>query len=139
MTPSPPEQRNPYKGGPPRAWIRVRLLAPNGVAEDVDLHADTGCPLPVIIGVTDLRRFARRVAPALPTNYGLMHGGTVRVIIPALGFDRILLTYGSDTAVAAVRQSHPDFAGLVGLPFLRLMEYGGNDTWLWIRLAAATP
>ncbi|HEX5271740.1 MAG TPA: hypothetical protein VFW33_14680 [Gemmataceae bacterium] len=77
--------------------------------------------------------------PALPTNYGVMPGGTVRVVIQATGFDRIVLTYGSDAAVAAIRKSHADFAGLVGLPFLRLMEYGGDADWFWVRPAAATP
>jgi hypothetical protein len=50
-----------------------------------------------------------------------------------------VLTYGSDAAVAAIRKSHADFAGLVGLPFLRLMEYGGDTDWFWIRSTAAAP
>jgi hypothetical protein len=139
MTPSFREQRNPYKGGPPRAWLHVRLVAPSGISEDLDLHADTGSPLPVIIGSSSLRSLAQRIVPALPTNYGLMPGGTVRVVIPAIGFDRIVLTYASDAAVATIRKSHADFAGLVGLPFLRLMEYGGDADWFWIRSAAASP
>ena len=68
-----------------------------------------------------------------------MPGGTVRIVIPAIGFNRIILTYASDSAVTAIRRSHPDFAGLVGLPFLRLMEYGGDADWFWIRSAAAAP
>ena len=63
----------------------------------------------------------------------------MRVVIPAIGFDRIVLTYGSDAAVSAIRKSHADFAGLVGLPFLRLMEYGGDGIWFWIRSVAAAP
>jgi hypothetical protein len=117
----------------------VRLVSPNGIDEDLDLHADTGCPLPVIIGETTLRRLALRTVPALPTNYGVLPGGTVRTVIPAIGFDRIVLTYGSGAAVAAIRRSHADFAGLVGLPFLRLMEYGGDADWFWIRSAATAP
>jgi hypothetical protein len=137
MTPSPLEQRNPYKGGPPRGWIRVGLVDPAGVVEGVDLLADTGSPFLVIIGLARLQRFLFTPAPSLATNYGRLRGGRIRVVIPALAFDRIILGHGSDAVITDVRKSHPDFAGLVGLPFLRLMRYGGDADWFWIRPAGA--
>jgi hypothetical protein len=36
---------------------------------------------------------------------------------------------------AAAEASSPDFGGLVGLPLLRLMEYGGDADWFWLRPA----
>jgi hypothetical protein len=41
--------------------------------------------------------------------------------------------FGSDEAAAAATRSHPDFVGLVGLPALRLAEYGGDSDTFWIR------
>jgi hypothetical protein len=34
--------------------------------------------------------------------------------------------YANDKVVEVVQRSDSGFAGLVGLPLLRLMEYGGN-------------
>jgi hypothetical protein len=139
MNPSPPEQRNPYKGGPPRPWIRVGLVDPSGAVEEVDLLADTGSPFVVIIGTARFYRFLFTRTQSLVSNYGKLKGGRIRVVIPAIGFDRILLGHASDAIVADAQKSHPDFAGLVGLPFLRLMEYGGDADWFWIRPAGAAP
>ena len=32
-----------------------------------------------------------------------------------------------------------DFSGLVGLPLLRLLEYGGDADWFWLRPASTSP
>jgi hypothetical protein len=117
--------------------VRVRLVALGGTVEEVDLVADTGSPFPLIIGLADLHRLRQQPAPDVYANYGLLTGGRIRAVIPAIGFSRIVLGYGSDVAVAITRVSHADFAGLVGLPFLRLMDYGGNADWFWIRPAGA--
>ena len=49
-----------------------------------------------------------------------------------------VLAYGNDPLVQEVKVDSTDFAGLIGLPFLRMMEYGGNIDWFWIRLAQAS-
>jgi hypothetical protein len=86
-----------------------------------------------------IHRLRQKRVRDIPTNYGRLTGGRIRVVIPAIGFDDIVLGYGSDPAVATARKSHPDFAGLVGLPFLRLMEFGGDANDFWIRPAGAAP
>ena len=37
-----------------------------------------------------------------------------------------MIGYGSDAVVAATQANSPDFGGLVGLPLLRTMRYGGD-------------
>ncbi len=139
MSPSPQEQRNPYKGAPARPWIRVGLADRTGNVEEVDLVADTGCPFLMIIGTARFSRLLLIPSPPLRATYGWMRGGRIRVMIPAIGFDQTILGHASDLGVATTRKSHPDFAGLVGLPFLRLMEYGGDADWFWIRPAGSPP
>src|SRR6476620_7598516 len=115
MMPSSPEQRNAYKGGPPRAWLGLRLISPRGIVEDLQFSVDTGCPFPIVVSVGRITRFLFRTSPRLSTNFGIYQGGQVRVAVPALGFDQRILGYGSDPTIIAVQRSHPDFAGLVGL------------------------
>jgi len=138
MTGSPYEQRNPYKGTPPRPWVRVRLLAPNGTSQELDMVADTGSPMALVIGQAAMVTLNRKSAPQRISNFGPMVGGWLRVHMPEVGVDQDLLSYASDTIVTAVQGSHPNFEGLVGLPFLRLVEYGGDADWFWIRPATPT-
>ncbi|HZZ82757.1 MAG TPA: hypothetical protein VFE62_29935 [Gemmataceae bacterium] len=44
-----------------------------------------------------------------------------------------MVGYLSEEAAEAVRVDHPEFAGLIGLPLLRMMEYGGNSEEFWVR------
>jgi len=53
--------------------------------------------------------------------------------MPELNVQRKLLGYGNDMVVSTAKKSHPDFEGLVGLPFLRLVEYGGDADSFWVR------
>ncbi len=50
-----------------------------------------------------------------------------------MGFRKLMIVYGLDQLVAAVKHSHPDFEGSVGLPFLRELEYGGDENDFWLR------
>src|SRR6266542_5151978 len=126
------EQRNPYKGTRPRAWVRVQLLALDGSTEEVDLLADTGNPLALVVGSVRMGRVIRRGVPPVTTNFGRMNGGWVRVMIPDVGFDEEVLGYASDRVVNTAQRDSPDFEGLVGLPLLRMLEYGGDADWFWI-------
>ena len=127
------EQRNDYKGSPPRAWVEVELVSADGQSERIHLLADTGNPCAVIIGQAQMKRFRRRGGPDLNTNFGTLNGGWLEVRIPALGFTAFLLGYSGDDVSAAARQSNPDFIGLAGLPLLREMEYGGDSQAFWLR------
>ena len=59
--------------------------------------------------------------------------------MPELGLSLTVLGYGSDNVWQQVQQQSPDFAGLAGLPFLRLVEYGGDGTAFWLAKPAGTP
>lgn len=139
MTTGPYEQRNPYRGIPPRAWVRIRLVAGNGTARELELVADTGCPQYVIISLANLAALKYADLPDLTTNFGPLVGGQLYVQMPELGLDLGIVGYGSDVVVSATQSSHADFEGLAGLPLLRLLEYGGNADSFWIRPLPASP
>jgi hypothetical protein len=128
-----PEQRNAYQGIPPRPWIRLVLHGADGRSRELSLLADTGNPCAVIVGSELLAEFNLGLAPGMSTNFGPLDGGWLRVQMPELNFDESILAYGSDVVVQAASASHGDFGGLAGLPLLRMLEYGGNRDYFWIR------
>jgi hypothetical protein len=133
------EQRNPYKGTPPRPWVRVQLLARNGTAFATELVVDTGNPFYLIMGSARMAQVVSRRTKPVHTNFGPMIGGWVRVVIPEVGFDDVVQSYASDVVVASVQRNSPDFEGLLGLPLLRLLEYGGDANSFWILPAGNAP
>ncbi|MBN9117858.1 MAG: hypothetical protein J0I06_01595 [Planctomycetes bacterium] len=133
MNPTFVEQRNPYLGAAPRAWLRLRFLDPNNAPVELTLIADTGCPYAVIIDVFALSQLTRLSAHPVNSNFGPMTSGWARLSMPAFGIDRDVLCHGSPTIGTAVAIDDPSFMGLVGLPILRLGEYGGNATDFWFR------
>jgi hypothetical protein len=72
---------------------------------------------------------------SLWSNFGALEAGWLQVVIPDIGFDQKVLGYGSDAVISAAKASSPDFEGLVGLPLLRLMQYGGDGDAFWIGAA----
>jgi hypothetical protein len=133
MTVASSEQRNPYKGSPRRPWFRLRLTAPDDSTVELDLVADTGNPLAIIISRQPMARLKAADAPDANTNFGLLEGGLLQLAMPELGLAQLTEGYSSDAVVAAAKASHPDFEGLAGLPLLRLAEYGGDADWFWVR------
>jgi hypothetical protein len=133
------EQRNRYKGAPPRPWVLVHLLAPDGTDHEIELLADTGSPFALILGDNLLRRLKHGPAQPPTTHTSLVGGGVVRLAIPDIGLDVLMIAYASDVIVGDARVSSPDFGGLAGLPFLRMMEYGGDADWFWIRPSRGMP
>jgi hypothetical protein len=127
------EQRNPYIGAAPRAWLCLRFLDPNDTPVELTLIADTGCPYAVIIDPVVLSQLARLSAHPVVSNFGPMTSGWVRLSMPAFGIDQDILCHGSPTIGQAAAMDHPSFQGLVGLPVLQLAEYGGNATEFWFR------
>ena len=127
------EQRNPYRGVQPRAWIVVRLKNPSGVIQEFKLIADTGNPCSIIIAETVLPQFTFGQSTDLNSNFGYLRSSWFLLAIPELGFESLILGYGSNEVAAAAQINHSDFAGLAGLPLLRLLEYGGNEVEFWIR------
>jgi len=135
----PSEQRNPYKGSPPRPWVRVRLTAPSGSRHEVEMLADTGNPCAMIISQALMASLKQRAAPDLNSNFGLLRGGWLHLTMPELGLDQEIEAFASDPVVTATKGSSPDFEGLAGLPFLRLLEYGGDADWYWLRPVQSRP
>lgn len=133
------EQRNPYKGSPPRSWVRLRVTAADGTLHEVEVLADTGNPCAIIISQALMAKLKQRTAPDLRSNFGLLEGGWVHLTIPELGLDEDLVGYASDAVVAATKASSADLEGLAGLPFLRLLEYGGDADWFWLRPVTSRP
>ncbi len=128
-----PEQRNAYRGSPPRPWVRLVLIGADGASQEISVLADTGNPCALIVSLNVLQQFNIGLAPGMNTNFGPLDGGWLRVQIPELAFDENVLAYGSDAVVKAAQASHADFAGLAGLPLLRLLEYGGDRDHFWLR------
>lgn len=126
------EQRNAYKGDPPRAWIRVRLLGRDGSAVTVELIADTGSPCSLIVGDDAVLRLKLAAATGMSTNFDELNGGWLRVEIPEVQFDGHVIGYGSDAVAEAAARSHTDFSGVAGLPLLRMLSFGGDDNDFWI-------
>ena len=139
MSGAPQEQRNPYKGTPPRSWIRIELVALDGTVQSLELLADTGSPFLLIVSDGTMRRFAWQPAPGRASSFGQLPGGVLRVAIPQLGFDSLVVGFASDALVREAQVSSPDFEGLAGLPFLRMVEYGGDADWFWIRPQGSNP
>jgi len=136
---TPCEQRNPYAGSPPRAWIVVRLTARDGTLREFKLIADTGSPFPFIVSSTVLAQFNHGEAPHANTNFGILEGAWFRFAMPEFGLTQRVSANASDDVVAAATINHPDFEGLAGLPLLRLLRYGGDTAEFWIRPTRATP
>ena len=126
-------QKNRYKGKPSRPWIRLLLKAQDNTAEELQLLADTGNPCAIVISTTRMAQFKRANGPKMSTNFGLLTGGWLQIVIPELKIDKRVLGYANDAVVAAAKASSPDFEGLAGLPLLQLLEYGGNADWFWIK------
>ena len=130
-------QRNAYKGDPPRPWIRLRLVGPDGRTQDSDFIADTANPLPISVGLEVMDEFRHRYGPGVQSNFGLLEGGLIHVAVPELGFEKEIIGFAGDSVADAARTSSPDFQGVLGLPLLRIFEYGGDADWFWIRRPAA--
>jgi hypothetical protein len=114
----------------------VRLAAPDGTTLEIELLADTGNPCAIIITQALLGRLTWRSASDVQSNFGLLEGGWLHLTVPELRLDQDVVGYANDAVVAASKASSPDFEGLAGLPFLRLVEYGGDADWFWLRPAS---
>ncbi|HET6882258.1 MAG TPA: hypothetical protein VFI31_18985 [Pirellulales bacterium] len=97
------------------------------------LLADTGNPFAIIIGETTMERLRRRAASDVDTNFGILKGFWLRLNMPELGLEQELLAYASDAVAEAAETSDRAFEGLAGLPFLRLLEFGGDADSFWLR------
>ena len=99
----------------------------------MDFLVDTGNPCALIVDSATMNAMHWRDSISTDSNFGPLVGGWLRAAVPEIGLDVKILGYANDTVVNVVKRSSSDFAGLVGLPFLRMVEYGGDRGNFWIR------
>jgi hypothetical protein len=119
--------------------LRLRFVAADGSLHERELVADTGSPCAVILGEADLALVSRAAAAAINTNFGPLIGGWLELVMPELGLTNQIHGFGSDQVLHAIQADSSNFAGLVGLPFLRLVEYGGDSATFWVRAPGGVP
>ncbi len=126
-------QSNHYIGRTPRPWLDVPFRNDAGLIHRLKLIADTGCPQGIILAPEWFDSLVTSRFASIRTNFGDMDGGWLQVFDPQSGFVELVRGYSSGKAARYAAASHIDFAGIVGLPILRLGEYGGNASEFWFR------
>ena len=128
------EQRNPYKGDKRRAYLRLDFRAADRSRHTVELLVDTGSAEGVIVSRALYDRLVlTHDRPTVTPAWGFTVGGWFQLYMPESGLVELVQGYGNDLIATAAADEHPDLHGLVGLPVLRLGEYGGNATDFWFR------
>lgn len=127
------EQRNIYRGYPARAWITLQLQSRSGESQLLDLLVDTGSPCSIIVEETIMAKMRWHDSTRSSSNFGLLSGGWLHITIPQIGFDEKVLGYSNDSVVQVVQRTDLNFSGLIGLPLLRMLRYGGDEGTFWIR------
>ena len=125
------EQRNRYLGG--RPWLHLGFKAVDGTVHELKLVADTGSAGGVILRPDWFLKVRHERTASRESNFGPMVSGWLRMYQPNLGLVEFVRGYASEKAATIAANSDPEFVGLVGLPVLRLMEYGGDYDSFWIR------
>ena len=135
------EQRNRYIGHHPRSILHLTFSGLDGTVHELTLLADTGSGYPVIVGPGWFDRLVhtRRRTDAILTNHGPLTEGWFHLDMPDLGLNQLVRGYCGPGIAGPLAEENPDLDGLVGLPFLRLGEYGGNADEFWFRYPTPTP
>ena len=132
------EQRNRYRGSTERPFLTLDFGVADGSRLPLTLLADTGCPFGLIVGTATFHRLICGPAASMSSNFGInMPGGWFRLFMPETGLVELVRAYASDIVERAVQADDPSFVGLVGLPIVRLGEYGGNVDEFWFRYPPA--
>ena len=127
------EFRNPYRGVTPRAWMRLDFRAPDGTLHSFDLMVDTGSDDAVVLRKSAFDLITHGAATSYFSSWGFMLGGWLELDMPACGLVQRVHGYANNVLAGGVAADDPNFMGLVGLPVLRLGEFGGNATDFWFR------
>ncbi len=127
------EQRNPYKGKSPRAWVELLLKKSDAVQKYASLIVDTGSPMGLILAPEIFDEFMLEEVASAHSNFGELPGGFFKILMPDTGITELVHGYRSEVVGKMAKKSHPDFSGLVGLPVLRLGDYGGDPSSFYFR------
>jgi len=133
------EQRHAYVGQVQRPIVVLTLSDPTGATHDLTLLADTGSPYPIILHPAVFEQLVHTRTRSIDSNFGKMGSGWVHLYMPDYGLSEMVKAYSSFNAGVSLRAENPDLSGMVGLPVLRLGEYGGNATDFWFRSSPPTP
>lgn len=125
------ELRSSYLAG--RAWLTLGFQTTEGIRIDLPLVVDTGCPVGLILGADPFEQLSHIESDPIVNNYGKMTGGWFQLYMPELNLVEKVRGYESRELALGVALDDPSFRGLVGLPILRLGEYGGNASEFWFR------
>jgi hypothetical protein len=126
-----PEQRNLYRGG--RPWLKLGFKDAQGAVHELRLVADTGSVAGIILRPDWFLKLFHEKTQSRESNFGVLISGWLRLYQPDIGLVEFVRGYGSERASKITANSDPEFVGLVGLPVLRLVNYGGNYDSFWIR------
>ncbi len=74
-----------------------------------------------------------RSSAGLDSNFGAMDAGWLSLAVPEFGIEFKTISYANDSILHVVQGSSVSFTGLVGLPLLRMMEFGGDQGYFWVR------
>lgn len=127
------EQRNLYKGHPLRPWLKLGFMDRDGLPIELDLLVDTGSSHAVVVRQELFEKLASRTTRKIRSNFGDMIGGWIQLYSKELGLVELVEGFGCDEMARSAMRSSLDFDGVVGLPVLRMLEYGGNHDSFWIR------
>ncbi len=130
-----PHQRNIYKDEPARAWLRLQLNRRVGDSVEREFLVDTGNPCALIISQSLLGEMLWRESFAVDSNFGPLGAGWLSVTVPEAGDEFKILGYANDAVVQVVQRSDSAFDGLIGLPLLGLLRYGGDQGYFWVENA----
>jgi hypothetical protein len=132
------ETRSAYDGQPARAWVDLNVAGRAGRRINIKAVADTGSPFSLVISHAVFQQCRRGKGPPAITNFGVLEAAWADIRVPRLQFTERMLIYTNDDVISAIERSSRDFSALIGLPFLRRFEYGGNATDFWLRLDDST-
>lgn len=127
------ELRQKYRGDTLRPILSLTFRDPAGTRHSIDLLADTGCPYDLILNPEWFDKLVFAGRAGVENNFGVMRAGWLRLDMPEMGLVEVVNGYGSPGVGEALATELPNLAGLVGLPILRLGEYGGDASEFWFR------
>jgi hypothetical protein len=105
----------------------------DGTVHPLDLVVDTASADAFVLRMSVFEQLMWSPNRSTATTWGFMLGGWLRLYMPASGLVELIAGYGNNMLAAGVAAEDPQFMGLVGMPFLRLGEFGGNADALWFR------
>lgn len=94
---------------------------------------DTGSDDAIVLRKSAFDLITHGIASSYFSSWGFMLGGWLDIDMSACGLVQRVHGYSNYNLSVGVAASDPNFMGLVGLPILRLAEYGGNATDFWFR------